>query len=88
MTRRRPGSAAARRLRLAALEPDRLDELDAAIPAITSALLEEGPARFPAGSKLLRPAQAKLVAPLGQTLPPTDVHSGERDHGRRGAGRC
>ena len=61
-----------------ALEPDRLGELDAVIPSITLALLDERGQQIPGWLKLLGTAQVRLVAPLEKISADPMLHSPAR----------
>lgn len=70
-----PGDRLRAACALAALQEDRLDELEGTIPAIASALLQEPIRKIPGWLRLLRPLQEKLVARLREMCANADVES-------------
>jgi serine/threonine protein kinase/formylglycine-generating enzyme required for sulfatase activity len=60
---------------LTTLEPNRLEMLDAVIPVVTSALLEERGRQIPGWLRLLGPARERLIAPLRSICRDLDAHS-------------
>ena len=81
-----PGNRLRAACALAALKSDCLDEPDAVISGITSALLEERSRLIPGWLKLLRSAQAKLLGPLGKICADPEIHALTRATAAEAAG--